>query len=87
MMCPRSRALFLRSVLAAGALVLAGCSGSGTSSGSGSAPASDRAVFDFASTPDSAPGGEVTVQLPDSLVEALKIDGVTVPVKSVTLRS
>lgn len=87
MMSPRSRALFLPSVLAAGALVLAGCSGSGTSSGSGSAPASDRAVFDFASTPDSAPGGEVTVQLPDSLVEALKIDGVTVPVKSVTLRS
>ncbi|MDO4243757.1 MAG: hypothetical protein Q4C85_08400 [Actinomyces sp.] len=82
----RSCALSLPSLLLVGALALAGC-GSGASSGSGSAPASDRAVFDFASAPDSAPGGEVTVQLPDGLVEALKIDGVTVPVKSVTLRS
>lgn len=49
--------------------------------------ADDRAVFEFASTPDSAPAGEVTVQLPDSLVEVLRIDGVTVPVRSVTLRS
>lgn len=82
----RSCALSLPSLLLVGALALAGCD-SGASSGSGSAPASDRAVFDFASTPDSAPGGEVTVQLPDGLVEALKIDGVTVPVRSVTLRS
>lgn len=82
----RSRAIFLPSVLAACALALAGC-GSATSSGAGSTPTGDRVVFEFASTPDSAPGGQVTVQLPDGLVQALQIDGVTVPVKSVTLRS
>ena len=81
-----SRTLFLPSLLVVGALALAGCS-SGTSSGSGPAPASDRSVFEFGSTPDSASGGEVTAQLPDGLVEARKIDGVTVPVRSVTLRS
>lgn len=82
-----SRTLFLPSLLVVGALALAGCSASGTSSGTGSASTGDRVVFEFTSTPDSAPGGEVTVQFPDGLTEALEIDGVTVPVKSVTLRS
>lgn len=82
-----SRTLFLPSLLVVGALALAGCSASGTSSGTGSASTGDRVVFEFASTPDSAPGGEVTVQFPDGLTEALEIDNVTVPVKSVTLRS
>lgn len=87
MMSPRSRVLFLPSVLAVGALVLSGCSGSGTSSASGPDSASNRTVFEFGSTPDAAPGGEVTVQFPDGLTQALESDGVTVPVKSVTLRS
>lgn len=85
-MSSRSRALSLPSLLVVGALALAGC-GSDSSSGSGSASASDRSVFEFASTPDSAPGGEVTVQFPDGLTEAMSIDSVTVPVKSVMLRS
>lgn len=89
----RSRALSLSSLLLVGALSLAGCAGSAAPSGSdaaasdGASATNERVVFEFASTPDSAPGGEVTVQLPDGLVEALKIDGVTVPVRSVTLRS
>lgn len=82
-----SRTFFLPSLLVVGALALAGCSASGTSSGSGAAPASDHSVFEFGSTPDAAPGGEVIVQFPDGLTEALEIDNVTVPVKSVTLRS
>lgn len=89
----RSRALSLSSLLLVGALSLAGCAGSAAPSGSdaaasdGASATNERVVFEFASTPDSAPGGEVTVQFPDGLTEALEIDNVTVPVKSVTLRS
>ncbi|WP_160159447.1 hypothetical protein [Actinomyces culturomici] len=92
-MNPRSRTLSLSSLLLVGALALAGCAGSASSSGTdaaasgGASATNERVVFEFASTPDSAPGGEVTVQFPDGLTEALEIDNVTVPVKSVTLRS
>lgn len=89
----RSRALSLSSLLLVGVLSLAGCAGSAAPSGSdaaasdGASATNERVTFEFGSTPDAAPGGEVTVQFPEGLNQAMEIDSVTVPVKSVTLRS